>query len=284
MKICLISDLHFEINEWALTTKAFKPADVLIVAGDLTCARFFNPMRGDDETRKHRKMLNRFKNSIASKFDRVFYVIGNHEYYGAVWDTVVPWLEAALAGSNIELLQDDFAIHNGVYFYGSTLWTSFNNGDPVEMMRCQDFMNDYNWIFRKHPDELTYVELNHPDSNVRSATITPKFIHTEHEVSKLKINDFLERYPDKPIVMMTHHAPSLRCQNLNRFGSSMMHAYCSDLDHIMEKHSNIKLWVYGHSHESMDGKIYDTRVVSNQMGYWGRDPGAYHFKPLYIDL
>lgn len=284
MKICLISDLHFEINGWALKTRDFKKADVLIVAGDLTCARFFNPERNDTEAKEERKLLERFKKSVASKFDRVFYVVGNHEYYGAIWGNVIPWLENALEGSNIELLVDEFKIHNGVYFYGTTLWTSFNNGDPVEMMKCGQFMNDYNLIFRKDPMHLTYEERHHPNYDMRTARITPRFILSEHMVSQTKIDLFLEKHQDKPVVMITHHAPSLSCQNRQRFGDSMMHAYCSDLDHMMEAYPNIKLWVYGHSHESKDDMIYDTRVVSNQMGYWGRDPGAYDFKPLYIDV
>lgn len=284
MKICLVSDLHFEINEYAIKNKDFKEADVLIIAGDLTCARFFQPQRTDAEARKHRNYIKRLSDLIGKKYDACFYVVGNHEHYGSIYKDTVPNLMNFLADTNITLLQDNHVTFNNVKFYGTSLWTSFNNGDFDTMNITEHFMNDYRWISKKHEDEIPYSERKSALVHLRNGTITPEFILNEHVQQLGRLNYFLENNKDEKIVVITHHAPSLKAQNTKRHGTNLMYAYCSDLDYIMEEYDNIALWCYGHTHDSMDFQVNKTRVISNQMGYWGNDPGAYNFKPVIIEI
>lgn len=284
MRICLISDVHFEINDYALKVREFTPGDVLIVAGDLTCARFFRPGRTDKEAKKHQKHFERFLNSIASKFKTCLYVVGNHEHYGSLFSETVDLLRSRLRDTNVVLLDNDTVTIDDVRFFGATLWTSFNSGSPQEMMVTEKYMNDYKWIYSKHLSELTYDERNSALWHVRNGTITPAQILIEHDRSVEALKHFLkESSPSKKNVVITHHAPSLKSQNTSRHGPSMIHAYCTDLEYLMEEY-DISLWVHGHTHDSMDYTVGNTRVVSNQMGYIGYDPEAWHFKPLYLEV
>jgi len=284
VKLCLISDLHFEINDYSLKGKVFSPGDVLIVAGDLTCARFFHPQRTDKDALKHRKWLTKFVDEISSKFKHCLYVLGNHEHYGSVFSETVDTLRTALRDTNVAILDNDTITIDAVRFFGATMWTSFNGGSPHEMLIVEQFMNDYNYIFRKRPDELTYVERNSALRSVRNATITPDSILVAHDNSVKALTFFLqESQKDKKNVVITHHAPSLRAQNVARYGTQMIHAYCTNLEYLMHEY-DIDLWVYGHTHDSMDFTVNRTRVLSNQMGYVGHDPRARDFRPVYVDV
>ena len=75
MIVTVLSDLHCEI---AAFDRSLSGGDLLILAGDITCARFFQRHRTDAEARSMRKMRLW---SECAKYRRVFYVVGNHEPY-----------------------------------------------------------------------------------------------------------------------------------------------------------------------------------------------------------
>lgn len=280
MRITLVSDLHFEINDYPnLKAKDFG-GDVLIISGDLTCARFFNPRRNDSEARSHRKFIKKFNKEIASKYDKCFYVVGNHEHYRYIFDQTIPSLREGLKDTNITLLDNESVEYQDVLFYGTTLWTSYDNGNAVEMNVIQQMMNDYAVIFQKDPTELSYVERR----SGNTATIDPQFIFDVHRDQLAKLETFLADNRRRRVVVITHHAPTLLAQNVGRYGTNLTHAYCSDLHYLMAKYANIELWTYGHTHDSMDMKIENTRVVSNQLGYVGYDRSSDRFNALHIEI
>ncbi len=67
-------------------------------------------------------------------------------------------------------------------------------------------------------------------------------------------------------VVVTHHVPSKLLVAPEFKGSSLECGFTVDLtDYIAS--SGIDLWVYGHSHRSIEMVIGTTRMASNQVGY-----------------
>ena len=84
------------------------------------------------------------------------------------------------------------------------------------------------------------------------------------------LGDYLDPYDyesiPQEVVFVTHHVPSRLLVAPEFSGSSHDSGFTVDLtDYI--KNSDIDLWVYGHSHRSIEKVIGKTRVVSNQLGY-----------------
>lgn len=67
-------------------------------------------------------------------------------------------------------------------------------------------------------------------------------------------------------VVVTHHVPTRLCVAKEFEGSAIGSGFVVDLTDYIES-SGIDVWIYGHSHRSIDRQIGLTRVVSNQVGY-----------------
>ena len=81
------------------------------------------------------------------------------------------------------------------------------------------------------------------------------------------ITKVVEENPNKDIVIITHHCPSLKCIS-NRYSTSVMNAsYVSKLDKFIEEHKNIKCWICGHVHHRDNFNIGDCKVILNPRGY-----------------
>lgn len=269
MEICLVSDIHMEIGGFPGKTK-FLQGDVLIIAGDLTCARYF------DETHEsyHNQHGKAQRNNMASmkrhwfpKFKQIFYIMGNHEHYGYdLCESSKTMAEALSDVHNLKVLDNETFMYDGVLFIGSTLWTNFNNGDGYDMTRAEIRMNDYRTIAKD------------------GRTVRPEIILTEHRKSLEFIEATLAQNKNVPTVMITHHGPSMKCQNVARHGPELLYSYCSDLDYITEMNDQIKVWCSGHTHDNSWFIINKTRFVSNQRGYEGYEKISRNFKPVSFVL
>ena len=119
-------------------------------------------------------------------------------------------------------------------------------------------MNDYRQIWcLDHGEELL---------------LRPEDVYADH-IAALKALDAAVGYArekGKPLIVMTHHAPSKRsCHPRYHRQYELNGCYNSDLEHLMGPH--IALWVHGHTHDSYDYEINGTRVVCNPRGYWSQD-------------
>lgn len=87
------------------------------------------------------------------------------------------------------------------------------------------------------------------------------------------IDNVCKKFPDKKIVVVTHHAPSiLSIQQENKTKISSP-CFASNLEEFILNHTNIKLWCHGYIHQASDYKIGDCRIVCNPRGYakYGED-------------
>jgi Icc-related predicted phosphoesterase len=246
MRVRVISDLHLETCEHGHGVPNLGDGDVLILGGDILCARHFKkdgPLH---------KVYDEFLQKCVKNFDEVLYIAGNHEAYGynyeGTWNVLAEHLP-----KGIHILENDFVVIKDWVFLGATLWTDFRNENALEMMEAQNCMNDYKVI----RIGSNYRKLN-PDD-------TLKF----HKKSKLFLQQKLEEYKDTKTWVLTHHAPSYQSVHPKYRSSGIANgAFVSDLDDLILNNPQIKYFSHGHTHESFDYMIGGCRVVCNPRGYY----------------
>jgi len=263
MKLCVMSDLHLEFRD-DVPLWDNPGADVLILGGDICqaedlrrhpeieiedAASMQKNWRGFDARR-----FRKFFSHVNSKFDKVLYIMGNHEHYTGRWDRTEDILRDELARySNITLMENSKVVLDDTVFLGASLWTDFNDSDPLTMLSCKDLMNDYKYI--KNFKAEAYTKLRPEDTLYK------------HRYSLRWLRLMLQEDKRKTVVL-THHAPSWKSIHARYAQQSHMNgAFISNLDDFILDHEHIALWTHGHVHTPFDYKIGDTRVVCNPLGY-----------------
>jgi predicted phosphodiesterase len=253
MKITIISDLHIDLSGHL----HLPGGEVLIVAGDACETRDlvkeYHSTKVLPYTGGQFPCYDFFEFECA-KYDKVFYIMGNHEHYrGKFWKTSAE-LKRILP-KNVTLLDNDCEEYNGVLFVGSTLWTDMNRSDPVTLSMIKDYMNDYKVITFQYPQYNAYHKMR-PEDTVRM-----------HHESKYYIEKTIKEHTNKPVVVITHMGPTYMSINEKYKGEISNGAYVSDLSNLILDNPNIKYWVHGHVHDPCDYMVGDTRVLCNPRGY-----------------
>ena len=246
MNIKVLSDLHLEFEK---PGSDFNPGkgEVLILAGDIcTAVDLVEDLFG------MRQVYLSFFRKCSENFDKVFYVMGNHEHYHSILTETASVLRAHLP-RNFTLLDNNSEYYKGVHFVGATMWANFCGEDPKMMKLADDRMNDFQTI-----DYSNYGGSLFPDDTLR-----------EHNNTIEWFNQVLPTLRGKT-VMITHHAPSFRSISGDYVTSETIGAYASDVESVIYEHSPT-LWVHGHIHDSRDYMIGDTRIICNPKGYPRKD-------------
>jgi predicted phosphodiesterase len=241
MKINLVSDLHLDIN----SDVTLPGGEVLILAGDICEYRSLRDLPD----------IQKFFNVECAKYTKVFYVLGNHEHYRHSLHKTYNDMKQLLP-ANVTLLENEFEEYNGVVFLGATLWTDLNRGDPVTAWHLKSAMNDYKVIQNYYPEKGLYYKL------------TPEWTAEVHQQTVEYFKSVLEQNTHKPVVLITHHAPSFMSVNEKyKHDTTMNGGYASELGEFILDHPNIKYAVHGHMHDPVDYMIGGTRVLANPRGY-----------------
>jgi predicted phosphodiesterase len=269
LRLWILSDLHLELTRgWDLPSGDARPDfDVLVVAGDL---------------------IPRMERGVRWLRERVtgpvVFVPGNHESYGCDVDRTVEKARAVAAGTGIHVLQNETCSIGGLTFAGATLWTDFAlNGDAHRgMAAAGDRMNDF--------------------KKIRTAGYSRRFLPHHALARHLESRAFLEAEMRRPrcgrLVVVTHHAPVPEMpQAAGGSGEDpgLDPSFRTDLTMMMSPAADegrgalrpADLWIYGHTHESLDARIGATRVVCNAKGYgpWPPRDTAWdnpRFDPNYV--
>lgn len=232
MKLLVLSDLHLEFAPLSIPDT---DADVVILAGDINL-----------KARGLEWAIKTFPDKP------VIAVMGNHEYYGEKYPSLVKKGKLLVEGTNIHLLENDHIEIEGVSFFGCTLWTDLKLFGDARLAGyfCQQEMSD----FKKIRVEPGYSKLN------------PASMTAIHNRSLDWLNDELSASTTKQNVVVTHHAPSARSIAPKLSEELTSASYASHLDAMIESH-NIKVWIHGHVHNSCDYNVGNTRIVCNPRGY-----------------
>lgn len=237
MKLWIISDMHLEFDTVALPPQ-IPQADVCIAAGDIH--------------RGFKNAIGWLGTHIAPRMPVIF-VAGNHEFYrGSIVEGLEEAKEAASQFPGIHYLENDTALIDGVRFIGATLWTDFRIHGHQELAMLfarNNNMNDYRAIFwRKKP----WIRLT-PQDTVRMHGNSRAFLSTALTV------------PFKTVVV-THHLPHMLSVPERFRGDLLSAAYASDLSDLIEQ-GRPNLWIHGHTHDSVDYVVGETRIICNPKGY-----------------
>lgn len=272
MKIHLASDLHVEFGPLELPG-----GDVLLLAGDVSEARYLKHLN-NCHPNSHALQVSQFWLNEITKYDRVYYVLGNHEYYNNKYWKVHDYLRANLP-TNVELLENDtVALDDDTLLVGACMWTDCNKYDDLTMFHLRAMMSDYSAITYKH-------EIGSYPGGEHYRKIRPEDTCAIHRRSLDYFRHVVKENRDKKIVCMTHHAPSFSSVNESYKHDTLMNGgYASDLSEFILDHDNIKYWFHGHMHDPVDYMIGDCRVLSNPRGYKGYETRATNFTPLELEL
>lgn len=228
--------------------------DNLLLAGDIAVAVALLESRTDKNSQKLRDRFRRFFLEECAKYQRVFYIAGNHEHYHGSWNETSPILINFLKNTNVTYLDNESVdLGEDTILWASTFWTDFNNSHPLVMHESRRFMNDFRLIY------------NEKDP------ISTSIVDTANRNSRLLLTKFLEENKNKKVVIMTHHSPSM-CGLNARYNPSDLINYAyhnTKLEDLILDNEQIKVWVHGHTHDTADYFIGNTRVICNPRGYVG---------------
>lgn len=259
MKINLISDIHLETYKLNFPTgvisikkiETFFPGlfscDILILAGDiLTSPRVLGDL-------------------VRQSPIPVIYVLGNHEYYGRDWDNTAEQYKDALAKTSQGVLLDrDTIVLGDVKFIGATLWTDFHKEDPLVIYDAANGINDFRQIAGCTPERML-AQFKGDRLFLRNA-----------------LKDSANTYDKEKTVVITHFGPSYQSQHSSYPAGGLGYYFVSDLEDLIYEFQP-KIWAHGHTHDSCDYMIGQTRVVSCQPGYEWEARGEKH-PPISFEI
>lgn len=277
MRINVISDLHLEFSDLELPG-----GEVLILSGDVCEAKhvkaeydinnILNEGSPSTGNFKRSDRYTRFFHEECCKYDKVFYVAGNHEHYGYTYHKTIPHLKEMMP-ANVTVLEKEAVEYNGVLFLGATLWTDMNKNDELTLYHMKSMMNDYRQVTMLNEAKNVYHRL------------IPEHTVAEHVKTKQLFRFFLEENRAKknlPVVVCTHHSPSKVSTHPRYTHDVIMNgAYSSDLSEFILDNPEIKVWTHGHTHDMFDYQIGDTRIICNPRGYKNYEQQAEEFDPTF---
>ncbi len=235
MKINLYTDLHLEFNPKKITIK--NNVDVIVLAGDICNLTYLEPLR---------ELLY-----YVSK--PVLYVSGNHEYYNddripmsVLDDTVRKYLATRLP--NVHYLCNESVVINNVTFYGGTMWTDLNKSNPNVIEVVNQAMSDYEYIFTE------------------KGNLTPVDTISMHNKFMLGLKKTIDQQVTDKLVVVSHHAPIYKPNPRFRFDSVSYGYFSTEAESIILD-NKIDLWLHGHTHQSYEMMVGNTKVVANAHGY-----------------
>lgn len=261
MKLHILSDLHVEFAPFRPDLAAAQAADVIVLAGDI-----HQGARGMAWARQ----------AFAGK--RIVYVAGNHEFYHQHWDAHLMQLREQATLHGIDFLENDAVTIGGIRFLGATLWTDFayfgESRRSQNMRRAEHALNDFRLITADpfvpaNGAPAPGDETLDPAHRLRSTRLTPQHTLRRHEASLAWLRAELPRgEPDKTVVV-THHFPHQRSCSPQWANDPVTAIFGSKLP--VEMLLGAAVWVHGHTHDSCDYRLGDSRravrVVCNPRGY-----------------
>lgn len=255
MKLLHFSDYHLEYFRKldTLTVMGIPFHDIIVIGGDFCDITMFKEY--EKEVIEHLKLLKK-------KCKKLFWIMGNHEYYGNKKNMVeveeylqkkLPFLTIVGLEPHLELFEDKAIVM-------STLWTNFNNFNPLDVLRVRQGINDYSLI-RENGE---YLE--------------PEHILGLYVNNTMTIEQYIREYPEKEFYIITHHSPSFKSTAEPFVNDPKTSAYSSNLENLMYDYGNIKYWLHGHLHHDTAYTINKTTIVGTKpKKYYSYDNGTQYY-------
>lgn len=242
MKIQFASDLHleFEHNRAFLTRFPLNPkGEILLLAGDIGYLGL-----------EHE--YDQFFQDFAAKFEKVYLVPGNHEFYGkrVAIDQTFPSFRKDIA-DNICYLNNQAVEYEDFKILFTTLFTRISRENELVVRRS---MNDF------------HLSRYHSESNL---SLTIEEYNACHQACLEFLEIELAKPTDRKVMVVTHHPPFPKnlIPNYPQFSIDLSEAFHVDLMWLIEKYK-IDHWISGHTHLNFQSfRVGGTWFHSNMLGY-----------------
>lgn len=236
MKIQYWSDLHLELKknaEYIMQRRIDVVGDILILAGDITY--------WDDK-----QFAYPFFDKISEKFNKVFMIPGNHEFYNGFDISILECPVKINIRDNVYLVNNISESIDGVDILFTTLWSKIMPQNAVFIERN---VNDFHLIKYKG-ETMTYKDFNQ------------LYSQSYHFLDNAIKNSF-----SKKRIVVTHHCPTQMANAIEYRDSKLNNAFVIELDDFIY-HSPVDYWIFGHTHRNVPMiNINGTKIVTNQLGY-----------------
>ena len=244
LKVQVFSDIHIEL--WNKLPELPIKSKYLFLAGDICKLRH--------------PLFYKFFDYCSERWEKVFYVPGNHEFY----DNRKNYNELDFEYNhnlsqrykNIYYLNNNSApLDESINVYGSIFWT---NPMFESTYQAKTLINDYNSIsyFNKSARQLEDWNLNY----VREISNQSYALLHKH------LNE-----TNKKTIVVTHFPPFRTGSSNPKYDNDnpIIKSYFSWPDEMLKniKLNNVPLWISGHTHWSYDYEKFGKRFISNQLGY-----------------
>ena len=220
--------------------------------------------------------LRFFLHQQADRFEQVLFLAGNHEFYNKggtphTIDEQLEWLRQVCdEKDNLHFLERQAVEIGGVLILGTTLW-SFVPESLEEL--AESSMNDYHLSYVQHKNGNRYK-------------MTAAFTNQWHKESLSWLQEMIRQAEEQqqPVVVLTHHTPSLQGTSNPRYdGSYLSHCFSTDLLYLLK--DPVKFWACGHTHYNFQQRFANgTKLISNQRGYPGQERIDYDEEGLVISV
>lgn len=240
-QVQILSDLHLELGQQYSSYDFPASAPVLILGGDIGCLIDYDAY------------LN-FLEKQTARFDRVFLVLGNHEFYGMTFEE---GLDKAQHLANEPSLNEKLVLlhrsrwddsESNLTILGCTLWSEIpQEAHDVVRSKITDYKKITDWTVEKH-NQAHSTDLSWLRDQI--SQLAP-----EAEQGKRRL------------LVVTHHAPCIEGTSKPEYVTNPWTcAFATDLlDN--EEWKVVKTWIFGHTHYSTDFLNKGIRLVANQRGY-----------------
>ena len=230
MYIYVVSDIHLEhidkVDVSMFIGSKLYNNSILILPGDICSIYLYDK-------------LKTFLKCVSSIFKHIIYVPGNGEYYKPKDFQSITFskLNQNLDNlsnhiDNLTILNKSSMIINDILISGCTLWSHINCELPP-FFKISGFNSQiYN---RKNKNDINFIK---------------------EQIEYAKNNNLRH-------IVVTHYPPSKQCIKNYRKHDKYMSMYYNNLDSLF---SNELVWIYGHTHTSINKCIEKTKLVSNQYG------------------
>lgn len=245
----ILSDLHLEVGQQYSSYDFPACAPLLLLAGDIGRLIDYDAYLG-------------FLESQASRFSRVFLVLGNHEFYGLDYHS---GLSEARRLTREKRLNDRVTLlhrsrwddpHSQLTILGCTLWSAIpEEAYAIVTSKIGDYRNIQGWTADLH-NEMHLQEVTWLREQVAQVT------------SEAGGGD------KRRLLIATHHAPCVKGTSRPEHQKNPWTvAFATDL--LTQKDwSGVSTWVFGHTHYTTSFRTNGVQVVANQRGYvFSRSPG-----------
>ncbi|TVY92920.1 Uncharacterized protein LAWI1_G004652 [Lachnellula willkommii] len=246
----ILSDLHLEVGQQYSTFEIPPSAPYLILAGDI--GRLID----------YDSYLSFLARQMQG-FEKVFLVLGNHEFYGLSFPAGLQQArnlerEPVLNQKLVLLHQTRFDVPDSeISVLGCTLWSRIrDDAREVVRMKVKDFEKITDWEVASHNAayEADIEWLRGQVAGMR-------------EAGKGKGKGGAGKRSERTTLIVTHHAPSVQetahPQHVDNAWSS---AFATDVLGGGDW-GDVKFWVFGHTHFTTEFVKEGVKVVSNQRGY-----------------